>query len=111
MRLLLIQGAQTAVRGDEMLNRQYRRLAAKKHRAVAKVMVARKLAVRMFWMLKTQQTHAELVRMRGSSSHSVVAKTGLLSERPRLSADPAARLDGQAESLHEQSWSRRPNRW
>ncbi len=54
MRLLLIQGAQTAVRGDEMLNRQYRRLAAKKHRAVAKVMVARKLAVRMFWMLKTQ---------------------------------------------------------
>jgi transposase len=69
MRMLLIQGAQTAVRGDEMLNRQYRRLASKKHRAVAKVMVARKLAVRMFWMLKTQKTHAELVRMRGSSSH------------------------------------------
>lgn len=82
MRLLLIQGAQTAVRGDERLNRQYRRLASKKHRAVAKVMVARKLAVRMFWMLKTQKTHAELVRMRGSSSHSVVAKTDLLSERP-----------------------------
>jgi transposase len=36
MRLLLIQGAQTAVRGDEDLGRQYRRLAAKKHRAVAK---------------------------------------------------------------------------
>jgi len=48
MRRLLIQGAQTAVRGDEGLHRQYRRLAAKKHRAVAKVMVARKLAVRMF---------------------------------------------------------------
>jgi transposase len=82
MRLLLIQGAQTAVRGDEALNRQYRRLASKKHRAVAKVMVARKLAVRMFWMLKTQKTHAELVRMRGSSSHSGVSKTDALSERP-----------------------------
>lgn len=82
MRLLLIQGAQTAVRGDEDLGRQYRRLAAKKHRAVAKVMVARKLAVRMFWMLKTTKTHAELVRMRGSSSHSGVGKTDALSERP-----------------------------
>ena len=82
MRLLLIQGAQTAVRGDEALNRQYRRLAAKKHRAVAKVMVARKLAVRMFWMLKTNRTYPELVRMRGSSSHLVVSKTDRLSERP-----------------------------
>jgi transposase len=82
MRLLLIQGAQTAVRGDEDLRRQYRRLAGKKHRAVAKVMVARKLAVRMFWMLKTQKTHAELVRTRGSSSHPGVGKTDCLSERP-----------------------------
>ena len=82
MRLLLIQGAQTAVRGDEVLNRQYCRLASKKHRAVAKVMVARKLVVRMFWMLKTNQTYPELVRMRGSSSHSVVGKTDALSERP-----------------------------
>ena len=82
LRLLLIQGAQTAVRGDEDLRRQYRRLASKKHRAVAKVMVARKLAVRLFWMLKTQKTHAELVRMRGSSSHPGVGQTDGLSERP-----------------------------
>jgi hypothetical protein len=45
-------------------------------------MVARKLAVRMFWMLKTHKTHAELVRMRGSSSHPGVGKTDVLSERP-----------------------------
>jgi transposase len=82
LRRLLIQGAQSAVRGDEELARAYRRLAAKKHRAVAKVMVARKLAVRMFWMQKTQQPYPELVRMRGSSSHSVVGKTVRLSERP-----------------------------
>ena len=82
LRMLLLQGAQTAVRGDEALLRQYRRLASKKHRAVAKVMVARKLAVRMFWMLKTKQTHPELVRMRGSSSHPGVDKTDRLCERP-----------------------------
>ena len=82
LRRLLIQGAQTAVRGDAELGRQYRRLAAKKHRAVAKVMVARKLAVRMFWMQKTEQTYPELVRTRGSSSHPGVSQTDRLSERP-----------------------------
>jgi transposase len=82
LRRLLIQGAQTAVRGDGELARQYRRLAAKKHRGVAKVMVARKLAVRLFWMRKTQATYPELVRMRGSSSHPGVSQTDRLSERP-----------------------------
>jgi transposase len=82
LRLLLIQGAQTAVRGDEELGRQYRRLAVRKNKSIAKVMVARKLAVRMFWMLKTKQSYPELVRMRGSSSHSVMEKTVSLSEHP-----------------------------
>jgi len=72
MRMLLIQGAQTAVRGDAELARQYRRLAMKKNKGIAKVMVARKLAVRVFWMLKTNTGYPELVRMRGSSSHPVV---------------------------------------
>ena len=69
MRWLLIQGAQTAIRGDRQLERQYRRLAVRKHKAIAKVMVARKLAVRMFWMLKTNTEYPEVVRMQGSSSH------------------------------------------
>jgi len=89
LRRLLIQGAQTAVRGDAELGRQYRRLAAKKHRAVAKVMVARKLAVRLFWMRKTQTAYPELVRMRGSSSHLGVSKTDRLSERPASPQDRA----------------------
>jgi transposase len=82
MRLLLIQGAQTAVRGDAELGRQYRRLAARKNKAMAKVMVARKLAVRMFWILKTRRSYPEVVRMRGSSSHPGVETTAALSERP-----------------------------
>ncbi len=52
MRTLLVEAAQNAARFDEELRRDYRRLAARKHKALAKVMVARKLAVRMYWMLR-----------------------------------------------------------
>ncbi len=87
MRWLLIQGAQSAVKGDPQLGRQYRRLAARKNKAIAKVMVARKLAVRMFWILKTRKPYPELVRMQGSSSHPVVKATVGLCEPP---ASPTA---------------------
>jgi transposase len=75
LRFLLVQGAQTAARSDANLERQYRRLAVKKNKSIAKVMVARKLAVRMFWMLKTQRPYPEVVRMQGSSSHPLGSKT------------------------------------
>src|ERR1700733_8144273 len=60
MRTLLVEAAQTAARLDEELRRGYSRLKAKKHSAPAKVMVARKLAVRMYWMLRENKTYAEL---------------------------------------------------
>ena len=82
LRVLLIQGGQSAVKGDAALGRQYRRVAAKKNKAMAKVMIARKLAVRMFWMLKTQTQYPEVVRMQGSSSHPVVNTTARLCEHP-----------------------------
>ena len=65
MRFLLVEAGQTAVRGDERLRRAYARLAAKKSRAVAKVMVARRLAVRLYWMLRRDWTYAELARHAG----------------------------------------------
>ena len=75
MRTLLVEAAQTAVRFDEELRRDYGRLKAKKHSALAKVMVARKLAVRMYWMLRENQPYTPhpVARMQGSPSHSVVA--------------------------------------
>src|SRR5208283_1433008 len=65
MRFLLVEAGQSAVKGDAPLRRAYRRLAAKKSRAVAKVMVARRLAVRLYWMLRRQWTYAELARHAG----------------------------------------------
>lgn len=75
MRTLLVEAAQTAARYDEELRRDYRRLlAAHKHTALAKVMVARKLAVRLYWMLRENKPYSPcpLVPMQGSPSHSVV---------------------------------------
>jgi hypothetical protein len=56
MRTLLVEAAQTAARFDEELRRDYGRLKARKHSALAKVMVARKLAVRMYWMLRENKS-------------------------------------------------------
>jgi transposase len=70
VRSLLVEAGQSAARLDPELKRAYQRLKHKKHSAVAKVMVARKLAVRLYWMWKTQQPYAA-TRMQGSPSHPV----------------------------------------
>jgi transposase len=72
LRTLLVEAGQSAARHDPELRRAYQRLAHRKHRALAKVMVARKLAVRLYWMLRTQQPYPP-ARMQGSPSHPVVA--------------------------------------
>jgi len=70
LRSLLVEAGQTAARLVPELKRAYQRLKHKKHSAVAKVMVARKLAVRLYWIWKTQQPYAA-TRMQGSPSHLV----------------------------------------
>ena len=71
MRWLLVEAAQTAARFDARLGRIYQRLKKKRVSAVAKVAVARRLAVRLFWMLRTRHNYAQLVRMSGSPSSAV----------------------------------------
>ncbi len=74
LRFLLVEAGQTAARKDADLSRFYRRLAARKHRALAKVAVARKLAMRLYLMLREDWTYAQLCRavVQASPSHSVV---------------------------------------
>jgi transposase len=74
LRFLLVEAGQTAARYDAELGRFYRRLAVRKHRALAKVAVARKLAVRLYLMLREDWTYAQLCRavVQASPSHSVV---------------------------------------
>lgn len=74
MRFLLVEAGQSAARGDSQLRRAYARLAAKKNRAIAKVMVARRLAVRLYWMLRNEWTYAELARHAGEPGSSCGAQ-------------------------------------
>jgi transposase len=50
LRGLLVEAAHVAVQREPELDRCYRRLAMRKNRSIAAVAVARKLAVRLWWM-------------------------------------------------------------
>jgi transposase len=77
MRFLLVEAGQTAARHDEQLGRFYFRLGVRRHRALAKVAVARKLATRLYLMLREDWDYAQLRRavMQVSPSHSVAASS------------------------------------
>jgi transposase len=60
VRGLLVEAAQSAVRHEPQLRREYQRLAQRRCRALAKVAMARKLAVRLYWMLREEKDYAQL---------------------------------------------------
>ena len=66
MRSLLVEAGHTAARLDAELKQDYQRLKVRRGSGVAKVAIARKLAVRMYWMLRSPASYAQLVRMQGS---------------------------------------------
>jgi transposase len=66
MRMLLVEAAQIAVRYDPGFRKQYLHRCHQKPKAVAKVAAARKLAVRLYWMLRTQTGYPEIVRIESS---------------------------------------------
>ena len=61
---------------DAELRRLYQRLKFRRGSQIAKVAVARRLAVRLYWMLRSRADYgellAQLVRLPGSSSSAVV---------------------------------------
>jgi transposase len=62
LRGLLVEAAQSAVQHEPEMRRQYQRLAQRKCRALAKVAMARKLAVRLYWMLRSDADYAQLIQ-------------------------------------------------
>lgn len=62
LRYLLVEAAQTAIRGDEQLRSFYGRVMKRRGLAKAKVAVARKLLVRAFIMLRGEIDYAEFLR-------------------------------------------------
>ena len=60
LRFLLVEAGQSAAKGDPDFKRAYVRLAIKSSRSKAKVAIARRLATRLYWMLRTGKTYAQL---------------------------------------------------
>jgi transposase len=61
LRFLLVEAAQTAVRYDSEWRRRYLHLALRRERRIAKVAMARKLAVRLYWMWRKGWEYQQVV--------------------------------------------------
>ncbi len=66
LRMLLVEAGTIAVRYDPEFRKQYQHRCHAKPKAVAKVAAARKLAIRLYWMLRTQKPYPEVVRIESS---------------------------------------------
>jgi transposase len=76
MRWLLVEAAQTAARFDPELMRLYQRLKFRRGASVAKVAIARKLAVKLYWMLRATAGAAQMAPMQGSPRGTLVPQVG-----------------------------------
>jgi transposase len=70
--MLLVEAAQAAVRYDAEFRREYWHRCHSKAKGVAKVAAARKLAMRLYWMLRTMTGYPESVRIESSSRVALV---------------------------------------
>ena len=76
MRMLLVEAAQVAVRCDPQFRNEYLHRCHSKPKGVAKVAAARKLAIRLYWMLRTQKPYPEIVRIESCSRVPLVVRHG-----------------------------------
>jgi transposase len=73
VRHLLVEAGQAASKFDRELRRDYERLKFRRgHSGVAKVAIARKLAVRLYWKLREASQPNTAARMQGSPANPVV---------------------------------------
>jgi transposase len=76
LRMLLVEAAQGAVRCDESFRNEYLHRCHRKPKGVAKVAAARKLAIRLYWMLRSNTKYPEIVRVESSSRVALVVRHG-----------------------------------
>jgi len=75
MRMLLVESAQTVNRLDEGFRKQYKHRCHHMAKGVAKVAAARRLAVRLYWMLRTNTAYPEIARIESSPRYGVVGES------------------------------------
>lgn len=72
LRMLLVESVQTVNRLDEGFRKQYQHRCHRMAKGVAKVAAARRLAVRLYWMLRTNTGYPEIAHIESSSRYGVV---------------------------------------
>jgi transposase len=75
LRTLLVESAQTVTRLDEGFRKQYLHRCHHMPKGVAKVAAARRLAVRLYWMLRTNVAYPAIVRIESSPADAVVGES------------------------------------
>jgi transposase len=75
LRMLLVEAAHSVVRLDEGFRKQYAHRCHNKPKAIAKVAAARKLAVRLYWMLRTATPYPEIVGIESSPRVPLAGKS------------------------------------
>jgi transposase len=63
LRFLLVEAAQATVRSDQDWRRRFLHLAMRRERRIAKVAMARKLAIRLFWMWRNGCDYAQMPKL------------------------------------------------
>lgn len=86
MRQLLVEAAQSVNRLDEGFRKQYQARCHHKAKGVAKVAAARKLAVRLYWMLRQNVGYPEIALIESSSRVPLTGRghVATLNERSRI---------------------------
>ena len=73
LRFLLVEAAQVTVRSDPGWRSKYHHLKMRRGRKIAKVAMARRLAVRMYWMMRKEWNYEQLNKF---GSHAGQLGTG-----------------------------------
>jgi len=76
VRTLLVEAVQNVTRLDESFRKPYQQRCHRMAKGVAKVAAARKLAVRLYWMLRTNTTYPEIVSIESSPRVPLVGRRG-----------------------------------
>ena len=70
LRFLLVEAAQAVVRRDPDWRRRYTHLAMRRDQRIAKVAMARKLAVRLYWMMRKEWNYEQLKKFGSHAEES-----------------------------------------
>jgi transposase len=70
LRFLLVEAAQAAVRGDAEWRRKFVHLAMRRDPRIAKVAMARKLAVSLFWMWRKEWNYEQVIKFGSHAGQS-----------------------------------------